>query len=203
MLNPKTKTRTQRNTGSSALCRLTAFCVFAFVALALLTPSRLSAADSPETLEYRVKAGYLFNFAKYVEWPISALSEKNSPIIIGVLDGAEAMPVIQQVLANKRVNEHPIIVKAVVAPSFADGCHILFVSRTANYAPADVRQVLGSSATLLVGETGQFAEDGGMIGFIREADTLRVTLNLEATTWAGLKVSSKLASVAKVVKTKK
>jgi hypothetical protein len=186
--------------------RLSALRVFILTAVLVIlgfTPKLVAAADSPDTLEYRVKAGYLFNFAKYVEWPANALAANNDPIIIGVLDKSDAAAVIQQVLANKLVNDRPIIVKAVSAPSVTDNCHILFVSRTANYSPADLKQALGAAATLLVGESDQFAEGGGMIGFIRENESLRVTLNLESVSEAGLKVSSKLASVARTVKTKR
>lgn len=168
-----------------------------------LTQASVRAADSPAALEYKVKAGYLFNFAKYVEWPTNSLPATNSPIIIGVMDTTGAMPVIQQVLTNKTVNDRPIIVKTITTPGAAAGCHILFVSRTAKISPAEVRAALGPVAMLIVGETDLFAEQGGMIGFVRDEDTLRVTLNLESVTNTNLKVSAKLASVARLVKTQR
>lgn len=166
----------------------------------LLPPATAAADDAPATLEYKVKAGYLFNFAKFVEWPATMLTDSNSPIVIGVMDGAEALPVIQQVLADKSVNGHPLQVKAVSAATPETGCHILLVTRVAGKSPEELRAALGRSATLLVGETERFAEKGGMIGLVREAESIRLTLNLEAAAGAGLKISSKLASVAKVVK---
>ena len=168
-----------------------------------LASATVRAADSPAALEYRVKAGYLFNFAKYVEWPTNSLPETNSPIIIGVMDAAEAMPAIQEVLANKSANGRPIVVKVITTPSPADGCHILFVSRTAKTSPAKVRAALGPVATLIVGETDLFAEQGGMIGFVRDEEAFRLNLNLESVTNTNLKVSSKLASVARLVKTQR
>src|SRR5687767_9675389 len=70
--------------------------------LALLSgPMAVGAVDSTAALEFKVKAGYLFNFAKFVEWPDSAFPSADSPFIIAVLDGNEAQPVIEQILAGK------------------------------------------------------------------------------------------------------
>jgi len=160
-------------------------------------------AGEPAKLnEYQVKGAYLFNFAKYVEWPTNALLADNSPIIIGVIDGNAAAPVIKQVVANKLVNEHPLVVKVMATPDPMERCHILFVSRAAKISPAEVRAMLGTAATLVVGETESFAEEGGMVGFVLEGDTLRVNLNLETLACTDLKVSAKLASVARIVKTR-
>ena len=171
--------------------------------LALLwAPSFLNAAEASVLLEYKVKAGYLFNFAKFVEWPEATLPGTRSPIVIGVMDGAEALPVLQQQLQGKSVNEHPLQVKVVANAVSAVGCHILFVSRSAGQSVAEVRRAVGTNAVLLVGETDQFAERGGAIGFVREQESFRVHLNLVAATQAGLKVSARLSSVAKLVRTK-
>ena len=168
----------------------------------LLAPASSPAADSGAALEYKVKAGYLFNFAKFIEWPAAAVPATNSPIVIGVLDDNEALPAIRQVLKDKFVGNHPIEVRSVVSAASANDCHLLFVTRAANKAPDELRDSLRSAATLLVGETDQFAERGGMIAFVREEESVRINLNLEAATQAGLKVSAKLSSVARLVKTK-
>lgn len=173
-------------------------------ALVLLwEPRSLSAAESSLALEYKVKAGYLFNFARYVEWPAAALPETNSPIVIGVMDGKEVLPVIQQQLQGKTVNNRPLQVKAIAASGSATNCHILFVPRFAGQSAAEVRQALGQTATLLVGETEQFAERGGIIGFVREEESFRIHLNLEAAAQARLKVSARLSNIAMLVKTKR
>ena len=66
----------------------------ALAAIAWLAPARAGAADSVLTLEYKVKAGYLFQFAKFVEWPASAFPSADSPFVIGVLDRNEAVPIV-------------------------------------------------------------------------------------------------------------
>jgi YfiR/HmsC-like len=182
--------------GWSAVARLLALGVL------LLHIGGVMAAEAM-ALEYKVKAGFLYNFAKFVEWPARVFPATNSPIIIGVMDANEALPIIQQVLAQKMVKERPIQVKAVTTPESAAGCHILFVSRAAAASPEELRAALASAATLLVGEAEAFAERGGAIGFVREADAIRFQLNLESTTNTQLKISAKLASVAKLVKTQR
>ncbi len=184
-------------------------CGLRFLLLALLLLSGLfalparAADDHAVQFEYKVKAGYLFNFAKYVEWPTNSLPETNSPIVIGVMDGTGALPVIQQVLSNKMAGDRPVIVKAVTTPEAMSGCHILFVCRSVKTTPHDVMAVLGGTPTLVVGESELFAERGGMIGFYPEDERLRFTLNLESVARANLKVSAKVASVARVVKSQK
>jgi YfiR/HmsC-like len=170
--------------------------------MALLLSVSGTAGDAP-ALEYKIKAGYLFNFAKFIEWPSTALPASDSPFIIGVLDSGEAFPVLQPLLEGKKVDGHPIQLRAASIERISQGIHILLVTRTSGHLPEGIRASLGKAPTLVVGETDQFAERGGMVGFVREDDVIRLNLNLERAAAAGLKVSAKLSTVAKVVKTQK
>ena len=167
--------------------------------LALPMP-RAVAADSGSALEYKVKAGYLYNFARFVEWPASAFPSPSSPFIIGVIDGGEALPVLEKLFAGKEVAGHPVQVKAIPASTPMNDAHILLVTRAGGKTPEEIRTALGSAPTLLVGETDQFAERGGSIAFVHEDDSVRLTLCLEHAADSGLKISAKLSSVAKSVK---
>lgn len=161
-------------------------------------PSVVAQDSGP--LEDKVKAGYLFNFAKFIEWPASAFSSPQAPLVVAVLNDAAALPVLQQVLRGKTVNGRPIEVKLVATPAAGHGAHLLLVTRAAKVEPPAIRDQLVGSSTLLVGDAENFAEKGGMIGFFKDGESLRFQLNLDATAAAGLKVSSKLSSVARVVK---
>jgi hypothetical protein len=177
-------------------------------ALALLVVSVMGTvsglgADSTVALEYKVKAGYLFNFAKFIEWPASAFPSTNSPFVIGVLDGGEASPVMRSLFEGKRVNGRPVEVRLVFPETITKDIHILLVTRAAGKTPEELRKFSGSCSMLMVGETDEFAERGGAIGFVREEESVRLTLCLEHATQAGLKVSSKLSNVAKLVKSKR
>lgn len=157
--------------------------------------------DAPEAIEYRVKAGYLYNFAKFITWPAAPTPPAQGPLWIGLLDAGDAVPIIQPLLEGKQVNGRPIRIQAVKPGVLGRELHILMVTRSARRTPESIAAELGTNATLVVGETDQFATRGGMIGFVREEEAIRLTLNLDRATEAGLEVSAKLASVAKVVRT--
>lgn len=162
----------------------------------------LRGADSASALEYKVKAGYLYNFGKFVEWPSTAFRAPDSPFVIAVLDDGEAQPVIEQVLAGKNVGGRPVEVRSVTESTLPKDAHILLVTRSARKRPEDVLAALGGAPTLLVGETDEFSELGGVFGFVRENENVRLTLCLEHAARANLKISAKLSSVARSVKSR-
>lgn len=159
-----------------------------------------AAATDAVVYEYNVKAGYLFNFARFVEWPATAFATPTSPFVIGVLDAGEAAPLIKSLLANKQVENRPVIVKAVTPGDLGKDLHILFVTRAARTSLKELALLLAGASTLVVGETDRFAELGGALEFSREGDSIRLNLNLESAMDAGLKISAKLSNVAKRVK---
>lgn len=161
------------------------------------------AGDASLALEYKVKAGYLFNFAKYVEWPAGAFPSADSPLVVAVVDAQEAGSVLAGVLEGKEVNGHPVKVISVLSRTPPTGVHILVMTRASGKTPEEARKLLGAAPTLLVGETEDFAERGGVIGFVQEEDRIRVSLCLAHAAEAGLKVSSRLSSIAKAVQPRK
>ena len=159
---------------------------------------RAAAADA--AVEYKIKAGYLFNFAKLVEWPTHALPATNSPFIIGVLGGGEALTVLQSVLQGKTVHEHPVQLLAAKADRVGQGVHLLFVPRAAGKSADVMQAALGGAATLLVGETEGFAQRGGSINFIMVDGSVKFEANPDAAARAQLKLGSQLLKLARVVK---
>lgn len=157
------------------------------------------AADAP-ALEYKVKAGYLFNFAKLVEWPTNALPATDSPLIIGVLDAGEALPALQTLLAGKTVNQHPVQVLAVQAEHLGSGLHLLFVTRAAGKSPAELTLALRGAPTLLVGENEGFAQHGGSLNFYKLDNSVKFEANPDAAARARLKLGSQLLKLARVVR---
>ncbi len=163
---------------------------------------RPARAQDTGALEYKVKAGYVFNFAKFIEWPEASFATPQAPMIVAVLDDNSVVPTFQQVLQGKAVNGRPIEVKTVASVGAAAGAHVLVVPRSFKLEAPAIRQQLGRSATLIVGEVENFAESGGTIGFVKDGENLRFHLNLEVADAVGLKVSSKLSSVARIVHTR-
>ncbi|MSU56959.1 MAG: YfiR family protein [Pedosphaera sp.] len=179
------------------LCRSLAI---AWLCLAWL-PHAPGAEDT--SLEYKVKAGFLYNFAKFVEWPSNSLPASNSPIVIGVFADDPAAPVLKQALDGKMVNGRSLIVKSLSETAALSTCHIFFLSRARQDRLKDVLGQVNAAPILTVGEMDQFAQRGGVINFVRADDSFRFEVNLEVAEKAGLKISAKLANMATIVKTRK
>jgi len=160
-----------------------------------------AAADVPATTEAQVKAVFLFNFAKYVDWPASAFANAKAPITIGVLGTDPFGDKLQHVVEGKSVNGRPIIIKHLSADSDLNGCNILFISHSEAPRMAGILDRAGALPILTVGEDEQFAR-GGIINFVLKNGTVRLEIDLEPARKAGLKISSKLLAVADVVKGK-
>ena len=161
--------------------------------LILLTTAIALAQDAQ--LEYKLKAAFLFNFAKFVEWPTESLPADKSPFVIGVLGDNPFDKNLENAVRDKTVNEHPVVVKQFSSASEATNCHILFISSSVKDLP-EVIKTLEQSSVLTVGESDRFLEEGGMIKFVIEAQKIRFQIKDEAAKKAKLKLSSKLLNLA-------
>lgn len=166
----------------------------------LLTDPLVRAATIEATprLEYQVKAGYLFNFLRFTEWPSQALSA-GTPYRIGIAGDAAAFNIIADVLQGKTVNDREIEVVHLKAGDSVRGCHLIFVPRTIDLDALNLSDVAQRDAVLMVGESNNYAVRDGMIGFVQRGHNIRFQVNLSAAQRAGLKLSGRLASLAEIV----
>lgn len=189
--------------------------------VALLLPTRVS-AGSPGS-KYETKAGYLLNFAEFIEWPAGTFPNAKSPIILGVV-GKDPFGAELDKLRGKTVNGRALEIKrfkgalefrgeatpgrrqddvpAKQAKKIAEmkSCHILFItSSEKNFLTQTLKPFRGASV-LTVGETDSFAREGGIITFVDSENAVQLEINLAAAEQARLKISSKLLSLAKVIK---
>jgi hypothetical protein len=162
---------------------------------ALLLIGSGSRAQNSATSEARLKAAFLFNFAKFVEWPAESFAERTSPFIIGVLDNSEFAGELEKTVLAKKIDEHPINVRLFRTAADIGDCHILFVTAE-NKRPSEVIRRLEGKPILTVGESERFLEAGGMITFLSENQKIRFQINHEVAKAARLSVSSKLLSLA-------
>jgi hypothetical protein len=151
-------------------------------------------------LEYKVKAGFLFNFLKFVEWPAKAFQSPDAPFIIGVVDRENAASILEEVLRNKAVNGRPLIVKRLPAGEDLQTCHLLFIARSEKERVAQILASVKDAPVLTVGEVNEFARQGGKINFVMKDGYVRFEINLAAARQAGLKISSRLSSMAAIIK---
>jgi hypothetical protein len=170
------------------------------VLLLLLAQAARSFAADPQTLtEYQIKAGFFFNFTRFVDWPESAFVTASSPILICVLGETPLTDLVTDVALGKVVNGRAVSIRRVKASDDLRQCNLLFISAEEERHTAEILASVKKTNTLTVGETPGFAQAGGMINFSIQENRVKLELNLEATTRAGLKVNSKLIAVARLV----
>jgi len=175
--------------------------LLALVALfALLTGANRAMANEATLSEYQIKSIFLLNFAKYVEWPVDAFSKTNTPITIGILGENKLGKDLEKTVQNKQVGGRKINILHLTLEDQWKGCHILFISASEKKRMPEVLRKLRVLPVLTVGETEQFTEQGGIIRFLKKEEKVRLEIDLKVARQARLQISSKLLSVADVVK---
>jgi uncharacterized protein DUF4154 len=153
-------------------------------------------AQNSQPTEYQIKAAFIFNFARFIEWPPKAFSRTTSPLVIGILGENPFHNDLQRTIGGKTVDDHPLVINELSSPAEATNCHILFISTSEKPRLPQILNVLKGASVLTVGEMDRFTENGGMINFVQEGTKIRFQINNGAATSAGLKISSKLLSLA-------
>lgn len=168
--------------------------LLAGILLVTLGAGRARAADS---VEYPVKAAFLYNFTRFVEWPGGALA--SSPqVTICVLGHDPFGAALDEAVAGKRVEGRPLAVRRLSGLEDLQPCPVLFVSASEEGRLPEILRRLQGAPVLMVGDSPEVARRGGVIGFYLEGNKVRFEVNPAAARAAGLKVSAKLLSVARV-----
>jgi hypothetical protein len=161
--------------------------------------ARAGAADEYRADEYHIKAAFLFNFAKFVEWPAQAFKSPSDPIVIGVLGKNPFGDALAEAVAGKTLGGRAFQVHEVTDAQQAAGCQIVFVSSSERKRLGPLFARIGNAPVLTVGETDNFASEGGIINFKIDAGNVRLQINVEAARKQQLRISAKLLSLAEVV----
>jgi hypothetical protein len=179
-----------RKTAAPQNCALWAAVLF----LCLFSSFKVLGQEPPQ--EYQIKAAFLFNFAKFVEWPPGTFPSANSPITIGVVGNNVFGHYLEDTIRGKTVQNRPFEFKELKSANDAAHCQILFVSPSLKDDLSGIIKDLHNASILTVSETDQFLKAGGMINFIIQDNKIHFEINDEAAKAAGLKISSKLLSLA-------
>ncbi|MGN6554477.1 MAG: YfiR family protein [Verrucomicrobiota bacterium] len=166
----------------------------------LISLSGLSSASAQASREYALKAVFLLNFTRFVEWPASAFPQTNSPIVIGVLGSDPFGRALDDVVKGEVVEGHPVIVERYQSMAELKPCQILFISMSEQSRWPEIRDALKGQPVLTVSEMENFAPVGGMIRLYKSSQNkIRLRINLDAVKAEHLKISSKLLNVSDVV----
>jgi len=156
-------------------------------------------ARAQATDEYMVKAAFLYNFAKFVEWPPQSFKSSSDPIVIGVLGKNSFGDALTSVISGKTFEGHPFRVRQVADAQQAAGCQILFISSSERKQLDTLLRQIGNAGVLTVGETDNFTSDGGIVNFKIEGGSVRLQINVAAARRQQLHISAKLLSLAEIV----
>ena len=172
-------------------------CAFALAGL----PSRAAGGDGErESLEYEVKGAFLLKFGEYVDWPARAFAGPNAPFIIAVM-GSDAMGDVLELLGNRLlINGRAVQVRRVARSEPVIPAQILFVGAAEGERLRTLAEGLKAASVLIVTESSKPAMPAGMINFVIRDNRVRFEIDADAADQAGLKISSKLLSLAVAVK---
>jgi hypothetical protein len=171
------------------------------VGILALTDLGAAAQENPPSA-YEVQAACLFNFAKFTEWPATAFSKDSAPIVLAVLGKDPFGTVLDRTFAGQKIGARYFEIRRGGRLGDIGLCHILFVSESESGRLEAVFEALRNQNVLTVSDIERFAGAGGTFGFFTEEKKIRFEANPDAAQRAGLKVSSKLLNLARIVKGK-
>jgi len=146
--------------------------------------------------EQEIKAAFLYKFLSYVDWPAGALATGSSPIVVGVLGADDIADGLRAIVARRPIGQHPVDVRVVDEPNALDGVNVAFVGASAASALSRLVPAARERSVLLVTDFPNALAHGSVINLVVVDDRVRFEVSLEAAERSGLKLSSRLLSVA-------
>lgn len=152
-----------------------------------------------QSLEMRVEAAFLYSFARFVEWPDDSSAPAAAPVTFCVLGSALLENTLEQSLAGKTINGHPVLARRIGRPEDTLHCQVVFIGWEEKKRLPALLETLNNAPVLTVADFEQFASHGGMIQLNKEGNKFHFAVNVDAVARHGLRVSSKLLQLAEVV----
>ncbi len=169
----------------------------AIVAATLLCFYEAAHADDSSERAYILKAAFVYNFGKFVDWPASAFASDTSPLKVCV-HGQAAHAGMAAVLRDKSVAARPIVVIDTPGADAVSACHIVFFADDRESHREALKAYVAAGA-LTVGDSDDFIRTGGMVGLVTVENKIRFEVNLATCRRAGLRISASLLRLAKTV----
>lgn len=152
-----------------------------------------------QSKEYQLKAAFLYNFAQFVQWPSTSFTNPDAPFCIGILGDDPFGSSLEEIVRGEAIDNHRL--KIVRGQTFEDlkDCQLIFISKSEEDHLADIMSKIDSKPILTVSEIGHFTQDGGAINFYLQGGKVRFEINPGSAQRGGLKLSSQLLSLGKIV----
>ena len=146
--------------------------------------------------EYEVKATYLYNFSKFVQWPVQAGPAQSDAFTICVIGQDPFGPALNATVENETVAGKRVVARQIPVSQDAVNCRVLFISSSEDKRLQQLLTSLNGASVLTVSDLPKFAQRGGMVQFVLEGNRVRFEVNSAAAERAGLRLSSELLKVA-------
>lgn len=177
---------------------------FSFTAEIVLTAALLGFPSSSwpqdvEANEYQIKAAYLLNFPNFVDWPGTTNNGSQSPVRLCLLGSDPLGSALSRMMADRLSRGRSLLLRRVSRTDAVSDCQILYIGPSESKYIPQILDSLHNVSALTVGETDQFAEQGGMIQLVMEDNRIRFKINPSAASQAGIRISSKLLALAQIV----
>ena len=168
---------------------------------AVLSLPHYASADPPGRSEYEIKAAFLYNFLKFVEWPEKNSTNSNSPINLCILGHDPFGNSMNNFIALKIAGRKVFLQRMTSISSIRD-CHAVFISGSEKGSVRSITDLAIKRHILTIGDTEQFAQQGVIINMFLGNNKVRFEINLDAANRAGLRIDARLLSLAAIVRDK-
>lgn len=174
--------------------------VFITLMLLVINDLTMQSLCAQQYTEYEVKAGYLYNFCKFVSWPDTTFANNTSPIVVGIYGLDRFGEIIRRTIRNNTIGDRPIVIKYYNTPTQIKQCHILYIGETQKSELIDLLRAVRNKAILTVGDNIEgFCHLGGIINFTPQYSRTRFEINNNTAQKNNIIISSKLLSLAKII----
>ncbi len=168
------------------------------ILIPLKLPADNTKTHNSQAQEYLLKAAFLYNFARLIDWPENTFKHNSDPFRLCLI-GNDPFGAALESLHNKKVRGHPLTIQRHLRLNNIDQCQMLFISRQEEEQIPTILKTINHAPTLTISEVPLFAEKSGHIRFFLNNNKLSLEVNLNAINQSGLKISSRILSLAKIV----
>ncbi len=166
----------------------------------LVMSPQLALSQGDSASEYELKAAMLYNLMHFVEWPPSAYPDPQAAILLCVLGRDPFGGSLTTTVSKPTAIGRPVLARHVQQVKDVRDCQVLYISSSERKTLPQIFSALKGASVLTVGEMSQFAARGGMIQFSLEDKQIRFDVNVEAASQGGLKISSRLLLLSRIVR---
>ena len=193
------------NLGAPLSRRATRIMASMALSIACIAAGGAAARETPSQMEYDVKAAFIYNFVRVTKWPKCALGSDAKKLVIGVLGKSPIRSALRPYQAAE-LKDRKLDIRHFDKPEEIKDCHVLYVAASQQEEVEKTLKKLKGSSTLTMGEFDGFAQGGGIVNFykvkkqVRHEANIRFEINLDAMKRAGLKISTGVLDLAKLVR---